>query len=512
MQQKKMRERHLITTFSASDLEEYDSELSGIVKEEREGDTKVFVSKKSIFTYYKRELTPASEDSWTERIDFKLHIPGIGWLLSAGVKFQLKKKGGRNLFPFWHPPTQLDPETLLSIWTLIGISFLNSYYATLLGQMLTFIASEFHTTTATQGLVLGVSRLDILPALILLALADKIGRTKIILFSTAAGAIFSTLGAFSPNVYFLATDQVLTKAFATASILLVAIVSSEKVPAKARAWSLAALVIGSALGAGAAAILLPIAGISPGSWRVLFGVSIVALLLIRPFSKHLHESQRFEVLSREPSATQKMAHSTKTKKALLLLSLASFLLNMFYIPASQFRNEFLSHDRGFSATAISAFTLITAAPGAIGLAAGGRMSETKGRRLVGTVALIFGTGGLMLAYLSHGAWIWIWAIFGSIIAPAIIPSLGVYGTELFPTRSRGRANGIIGLWSRIGSIVGVVAVGYLGTDVYGQVGTPLALMGIGPLLLAIVVVLAFPETKGLKLESINPEDSAFHEI
>lgn len=117
----------------------------------------------------------------------------------------------------------------------------------------------------------------------------------------------------------------------------------------------------------------------------------------------------------------------------------------------------------------------------------------------------------MMAFLSKGVMIWIWAILGSTIAPATIPALGVYGTELFPTKYRGKANGIIGIWSRVGSIVGVVAVGYLGSTVYNQVGTPLALMGIGPLLLAVIVLIGFPETKGLELETINPEDSRYSE-
>ncbi len=506
-----MRKRHIITTFSASDLPTFDTELSGIVKEHRSGFSKSFKSDKSLFDHYERQLIPSSDSEWREEIEFSLYVPVISWLLSLGVKHQLGRIDKRNLFPFWHPPTQIDAETIRTIWTLIGISFLNSYYATLLGQLLTFIAREFHSSTASQGLVLGASRLDIIPALILLSLSDRIGRTKVILFSTAMGAIFSTLGAFAPNLYFLAGDQVITKAFATASILLIAIVSSEKVPSTARAWSLAALVIGSALGAGAAAVMLPIAGISAGSWRILYAVSILAIFAVRPFSKYLRESRRFEVLASKAKSKAETGSTKKNRNALILLSLATLLLNIFYIPASQFRNEFLSHDRGFSATSISIFTLVTATPGAIGLAVSGRLSETRGRRIVTAAALVLGTGGLMLGFLSHGAAIWIWALLGSIVAPATIPSLGVYLTELFPTKFRGTANGIIGIWARFGSILGVVAVGYLGSTVYNQVGTPLALMGIGPLLLAILVIVKFPETKGLQLETINPEDSAYHE-
>lgn len=506
-----MRERHIVTTFSASDLSSFDTSFSGMVKETRKGSSKTFTSERSVLDHYERTLTQLTDTEWQEDIEFALYVPAISWLLAMSVKRQLGSLQRRNAFPFWHPPVQIDAATIRTIWALIGISFLNSYYATLLGQLLTFIAREFRSTTAAQGVVLGVSRLDIIMAMILLTLADRIGRRKIILFSTALGAVFSTLGALAPNIYLLAGDQVVTKAFATASILLISIMSSEKVPPTARAWSLAALVIGSALGAGAAAAMLPLAGLSLGSWRILYAVSFLALIAIKPFSKYVQESRRFEVLAKETDHKPVITRSLKNRKALVLLSVATFLLNVFYIPASQFRNEFLSHDRGFSAATIGIFTIVTAAPGAIGLALSGRLSETRGRKMVTAAALTLGTGGLMLGYLSHGVWIWIWALLGSIIAPATIPSLGVYLTELFPTKYRGTANGIIGIWARMGSIVGVVTVGYLGSTLYNQVGTPLALMGIGPLLLAILVIFKFPETKGLQLETINPEDSAFHE-
>lgn len=508
-----MRKTHLTTILDDSELEKYNLAFSGIVKERRTLGTKTFEPESSLFEFYRRQISPDGPSKWREDIEFSVNLPGVAWIISRLAKRYLATPEKRNNFPFWHPPTQLDADTILTIWTLIGIAFLNSYYATLLGQLLTFTAREFHASTNAQGLVLGASRLDIVPALILLAAADKIGRTKVILFSTAMGAIFSALGGLSPNISILAADQVATKAFATAAILLVAIVSSEKVPATARAWALASLVIGSALGAGTAAVLLPIAGFSAGSWRILYGLSIFALLLVKPFSKHMTESARFKVLSSSKETAKPKPGSRKTRNALILLSLSSFLINMFYIPASQFRNEFLSHDQGFSAAAISAFTIVTAAPGALGLALGGRLSETRGRRLVAFSAILFGTGGLMLAFLSKGVWIWVWAMFGSIIAPATIPSLGVYGTELFPTKYRGKANGIIGIWSRAGSIVGVVSVGYLGTSLFhNDVGTPLALMGIGPLILAVIVLAAFPETRGLELETINPEDAAFRDL
>jgi hypothetical protein len=59
--------------------------------------------------------------------------------------------------------------------------------------------------------------------------------------------------------------------------------------------------------------------------------------------------------------------------------------------------------------------------------------------------------------------------------------------------------------SLAGSAVGLAAAGAL-ADHYGRIGPALALLGIGPLLLALLVVFAFPETARRELEELNPED------
>jgi MFS family permease len=81
----------------------------------------------------------------------------------------------------------------------------------------------------------------------------------------------------------------------------------------------------------------------------------------------------------------------------------------------------------------------------------------------------------------------------------------VYGPELFTTRARGRANGVVTLAGVIGSVVGLLIAGRLG-DQWG-LGKALAVLAVGPLLLAVLVIRRFPETAHLELEQLNPEDA-----
>ena len=87
----------------------------------------------------------------------------------------------------------------------------------------------------------------------------------------------------------------------------------------------------------------------------------------------------------------------------------------------------------------------------------------------------------------------------------MIPALGVYGPELFPTSLRGTANGMTFLVALAGSVGGLLAVGGL-SDQFGSIGPAMAVVGMGPILLALLVATAFPETARRELEDLNPED------
>ena len=120
-----------------------------------------------------------------------------------------------------------------------------------------------------------------------------------------------------------------------------------------------------------------------------------------------------------------------------LLAASALLLAMFTSPASLFQNEYLRDDRGYSAAAISLFTILTNTPGAIGIVAGGRLADMRGRRIVGAVGVLGGTLATVAMYSSAGAAMWLTSVVGAIVGSAVVPALSVYGPELFPTSLRG---------------------------------------------------------------------------
>jgi MFS family permease len=101
---------------------------------------------------------------------------------------------------------------------------------------------------------------------------------------------------------------------------------------------------------------------------------------------------------------------------------------------------------------------------------------------------------------------WIAGVAAAVIGAAVLPALGVYGPELFPTSLRGRANGLLYVSDRLGGASGLLTVGFLAGPL-GSLGRPLALLALGPLALSVIVLTLFPETAGVELETLNPEDA-----
>jgi putative MFS transporter len=181
------------------------------------------------------------------------------------------------------------------------------------------------------------------------------------------------------------------------------------------------------------------------------------------------------------------------------------LVNLFVAPSSQFGNQFLRDERGFSGGRIGLMSVTIGTPAVIGIIAGGRIADVRGRRVVAAVALVAGTLCTLGYFNSRGWSMWVVATIGTVISAAAIPALGVYGPELFPTGLRGRANGLVAVSSLLGSATGLILCGVL-SDNFGRIAPAMSILAAGPLLLAVLVVVAYPETAGKELEELNPED------
>ncbi|HEX2039102.1 MAG TPA: MFS transporter [Acidimicrobiales bacterium] len=451
---------------------------------------------------YRREVTtealPDGRSRVRQVVEYRLAVPYFGFLFAPGVRRLLGRLDERRAFPWWAPPQRVDARAATALGVLCALSWIVGYMGTILTQTVTYAADEFGSGKGAQGFALALVRFDVIVTVFVVALADRRGRRTVLLHATTFACVLTALCSLAPSLLSLAGAQVLARGFVTAGVLILAIAVAEEMPAGARAYGVSLLALAAGGGAGMCVLLLPVCDLATWSWRLLYLVPLAAVPLVRRAGRRLPESRRF----RAPHAEVRMAGR---RGRFWLLAASGFLLNLFLAPASQFQNEYLRDERGFSGGRVSLFTVVTATPGFLGVVVGGRLAE-RGRRLVGAVAVVVGVWSTVLVYVGTGWSVWAWSTLGSIVAAATIPALGVYGPELFPTALRGRANGVITGLARLGSVVGLLVAGTV-ADATGRLGPAMTLLAIGPTVLALLVLVAYPETAHRELEELNPEDA-----
>lgn len=460
-----------------------------------------------------------------ETITYRLAIPMWAWLFHWPIRRALRHRRKSHSY-WWAPPDRLNARQATVLGLLCTAQVVDGYLGTILTQTLTFAADEFGHDNTAQGILLGVVRAGVLLALLITTLADRHGRRRLLVVAGVVSCATTALGALSPALWVLGASQLVARGLSTALGILIVIMAAEEMPARCRAWAVSLLVLCAGLGAGMAVWLLPLADLHVRAWRIVYVIPVLGIAIIIWVGHKLPESLRFEsALTRQsdtppdvaspdvplrtqhdPAKAKQIPERTRRRERMILLASAAFLLAMFAAPASGLQNDFLKDERGYSAAAITLFTLTTSTPSGIGVLVGGYLAERRGRRQVGAAGLMLGAGATAIAFFAAGPALWLLTLAGALLGGMAVPALAVYGPELFGTVTRGRANGLITNIGVAGSALGLLTVGWLSDELGGQIGPAVALTAVGPLAVAILVVTKFPESAGLELEELNPED------
>ncbi len=369
----------------------------------------------------------------TETTDFRLAIPVWRPLFTPLARRALRgtdREAGR--YPWWSPPDRFDPRAARVLALLTVFAVISGYLGTLITQTITFAADEFGAGDRAQGVTLAAVRVGVLLALALAAAADRRGRRTLLIAVSLGACITAVTGAAAPSLAWLGASQTIARGLSTAMGLLIAIVAAEELPRNSRAYGVSVLALSAALGSGMAVWALPLADLAIWTWRLLYVIPLLGIPVVLAAGRPLPETRRFvEHHDQAPAAP----HAARV----WLLAASAFLGALFLAPASQFLNEFLRDEQGFSAASIAVFTLATNTPGAIGVLVGGHLADVRGRRQVGSISLGVGVALTVLMFLSGGWALWLFSVVAAVIGAATVPALGVYGPELFPTAARGQS-------------------------------------------------------------------------
>ncbi len=464
------------------------------------GETRFVVAEGPVDHYFRTvTVEPVAGDRVvvTERFDYRLAVP-VWWVL-FNVPFRRALCRGRD-WPWWHPPVRFDARQARVVALLATLAVMAGFLGTLIGQTITFAREEFGFTKSAEGVALGLIRLSILITVVVAAVGDRQGRRRTLLLAAVGSIVAAVATAPVPGLGALVATQAVSRGLSHAMALLVLVFAMEESPAGARAYVASMLALAAGLGSGLVVGFLPLADLGTSGWRLVFLTALMGLPLVAHVARHLPESQRFEVASRQPRARPPSRHRSR----LGLLAVTSFAALVFSTPAAQLQNDFLRDERGFTATRITLFTLLTAWTAGPGMLVAGKLADLRGRRVIGALG---SSGGalLVLWHFTQAGWP-MWVVFagGACLGAATVPSLGVYRAELFGTVRRSESNGLLGVASVAGSATGLSAAGFM-ADAWGY-GTAFSVLVVGPLLVALIVVLFYPDTARRSLEDLNPDD------
>ena len=303
--------------------------------------------------------------------------------------------------------------------------------------------------------------------IVLVALADRFGRRRLITIAAAAGVHRATatgaLGAERrrPRRQPDGRPRLQRRAAPARSPIM----SAEEMPAGSRAWAYSLIAMTRPSAPGMCLWVLPLADLAATrAWRVA---------LRRPAALPADRASSSPATcpraggSRHRTSRRPIAGHGRRFWLLAVTGLPARLLRHARQPARQRvppRRAGLLRRR-----ASTIFTLLTATPAAIGVIVGGRLADVRGRRLVGAI-------GHHRRHPAHrrclrvdrlGAVVLFDPRSATSSPPLTVPALGVYRPELFPTSLRGRAAGFIELLGVAGASAGLLLVG-LSVDAGGQ--------------------------------------------
>ena len=441
-------------------------------------------------------------------VEYRLAIPYWARLYNPLVRRAVPTGIRPGSRPWWTTPDRLDSAQSTMVASMALFNLVAGLLYGLLTQVLTFIAADLGDgSRSQQTAVLSAVRLGVVVTVVVMLLADRRGRRRIAVWSFAAAAVLTVVTALAPSLWAVAALQLVARNLAIAGLLCVDTISIEELPPGSRAMVTGLGTLAYGLGAGVIVMTLPLADLGSWGWRLTFVVAGVSLPMIWSAARHLPESGRFRRLDATRRAEHdavpesSSAESRRIDPRRFVVIAALFLLfNVFVAPASQLQNDYLRTERGFSGLMITLFVIATSTPGGLGVLAGGRLADVRGRRaaiLPGLVALgVFSS----LFFVVSGPSMWVTSLLGTLLGSLAVPAMGVIAPELFPTARRAGVRGVITAIAVAGSVCGLMIAGPL-VDARGY-GFTFTVLAVAPLA-AAALALAIPETRGRELEELN---------
>ncbi|MFK7895674.1 MAG: MFS transporter [Myxococcota bacterium] len=400
------------------------------------------------------------------------------------------------------------------LFGLLGIAtFFEGFDTRLISLVQPLIAEEFGANKQELGLALGLSSLGMMAAFFVIHLADWLGRRPLFLGALGAYAILTLATALAPNLVTFTGLQIFARMAMVVNIGLAYLMLSEEMPAEIRGRMNGLLGAFAALGAAVPdALLAPLESIEI-SWRGLFWIGALPLLLLPFYFARLPETRAFEL--RRARAPETLHFDFGEERALLGRLVAPayrfrlggittiwLAINFWSGTALYFFTLYAFNERGWGPSDLALLPYGTIPIGFLGYSLSGFLMDRLGRRSAATLYLIAAFAATAACYQTSEYGL-IYAAYCGLIGLGGIWSIATTWTaELFPTELRATAYGVSNnLLGRIGLVVGPIAAGSLSAAL-GSTADAITLLAVSTLLV-LPIVWALPETNAIDLAVSN---------
>jgi MFS family permease len=365
------------------------------------------------------------------------------------------------------------------------------------------VAAQAGLSGTTLGIGLAVIRLASLGALPLAGLGDRFGRRRVLLTCCGLGLAMTAAAALSPSYWWFVAIFALGRPMLSATNAVAGVIAAEETRSVDRAKALALIAAAYGLGAGMTALLRGGLG-EMLTFRGLFALALVPLLLLPLLGRVLEEPDRYTVVRASADARKRLGHvAADLRPRLALLAGLMFAVALMTGPANSLLFVFAENVVGMDRGATGAIVFAAGPVGLTGLLIGRWCADRIGRRVTaGTAMGCIGLVGI-LTYSGTSGGVAAGYLLGVVAQSSFGPAAGALAAELFPTSVRSTVAGWLTAAGVLGAVTGLLGFGML-ADALGGFTAAAAIIAI-PVVAASMLFLRLPETMGMELEDSAPE-------
>lgn len=374
-------------------------------------------------------------------------------------------------------------------------AFFENYDYALLSIAAPVLSNGLGATSSEFGLAVSVIRLAGLAAVVLVGLADRIGRRHMLLVTLGGLAVFTGATAAAWGLVSFVILGALSRIFLSAEGVMAGVVISEEVhpTRRGRAISLSGLVGQTAFGA--VAVLIAIVPHLPLGWRWLYLLALGPLGLVATLRRNLPETHAFDAARRE-DRLQRTGRPRldrrwwpRTGACMVVFGVVGAVQTAGVYHAAQLAQDTYAWEGRYTVVILTS-GLATLA----GFIIGGRGSDRVGRRPILTLGMVVEVVGLVVMFVGGSGWYPLgWNGFA--LGQAMIAGCWVaFVAELVPTEVRATVSSVVVACQVAAGSFGLAVSSALG-DTPRAAGRITSVIGVAGLL-TLVVLWRLPEVGG----------------